>query len=139
MSNHQQGIENTDTHEKRFLTRLSEYREFIAILVFFTLGLMWIYGFFATKKQLAELKCLMTHNISMIDSQMQSTFVLDDLTANGIEQEKLAAENDLSNGDKARLVRLRNEAEVLKERLKKAHQEYEDCLDFLRSDGCQSK
>ena len=32
------------------LSRLREYKEFIGIRVFFVAGILWIYGFFATKE-----------------------------------------------------------------------------------------
>jgi hypothetical protein len=41
----------TTTGERKFLDILKEYKELIAILVFFLGGVLWMFGYFATKQQ----------------------------------------------------------------------------------------
>jgi hypothetical protein len=52
----------TTTGERKFLDILKEYKELIAILVFFLGGVLWMFGYFATKQQLTELRCWMRAN-----------------------------------------------------------------------------
>ena len=61
------------------LDRLKQYKEFIAIMVFFIGGFLWIYGFFATKGQLNELQCLTNLNVAMIETRVKKKEFIDEI------------------------------------------------------------
>ncbi len=48
----EQGSKQGDTGTKGFLEVLKEWKEVIAIVVFFVSGVLWIFAFFATKTEL---------------------------------------------------------------------------------------
>ena len=75
MPNDKTKDKNASDGKNRFVTRLKEYKEFIAILVFFMGGFFWIYGFFATKDQVKVLQCLTNNNIALIECRMQKRFL----------------------------------------------------------------
>lgn len=70
---------------KSGLEKLIEYKEFVAILVFFAGGLFWIYGYFATKNQVDRLSCVMEQNIQMLRGKMEYQYFIDLLEENKSE------------------------------------------------------
>ena len=62
----------TTNGERKFLDILKEYKELIAVLVFFLGGVLWMFGYFATKKQLTELRCWMHANVEFVQGRMDA-------------------------------------------------------------------
>jgi hypothetical protein len=70
--------------DRKFLDTLKEYKELIAILVFFLGGVLWMFGYFATKQQLTELRCWMRANVEFVQARMDGAN-LSDLSVKNIE------------------------------------------------------
>lgn len=51
---------------------LKDYKELIGFFVFFLVGILWAFAYFATKQQLVELKCLMISNITIVQGKMDA-------------------------------------------------------------------
>ena len=79
------------------LKTLSEYRELLTVIIFFVGGVLWVFGYFATKDQLKEVKCLMNANMDFIQGQMDSTNLSQILIQNLQEQRRLKS-NVSDNG-----------------------------------------
>lgn len=74
--------DSSTVNEQGFLDKLSEYKEFIAILIFFLGGFFWVFGFFATKKQVTDLTCVLEQNVQMLRGKMEYQFFNDLLEEN---------------------------------------------------------
>src|SRR5262245_7951462 len=81
---------------KSLLGTLKDYKEFIAILVFFIGGILWIFGYFATKKQLDELHCLMNANVDFIQGRMEAANLSQLMVQNIEELTPFANKTELS-------------------------------------------
>ena len=74
---------------------------------------MWIYGFFATKNQLEEYKCVTNTHITVIKSDMSKRFIDEEIVRKKIEYEDLSNQITLSNEGKKHKVRLDDEIKLL--------------------------
>ena len=125
-----------------FIQKLSEYREFIVILIFFIGGFLWIYEYFATRSQVGELNCLLRENINVVDGQMQTKFILESMKKNGLRYEKLLKlkeDNKLTLSEQEELIELKNEAKLLDEQLKKEQEKFRNSWQLLKANGCKNK
>ena len=125
--------------ETSFLSRLHEYKEFIALSVFFTGGVFWAYELFATKKLVSELKCTLNANIRMVDGESKIKFAQDALFRIGVEKEMLDSRAHLSVEDKERKVEIQMQENGYNEILSTIRKRYEDTKIQLRENNCQSK
>ena len=116
MSNHHAEVDGSPK-KTSWLDTLKEYKEFIAILVFFLAGLLWIFGYFATKKQLAVLHCTMVENLNFIKGQMDTTNLSQLMVQNLEEQSIVSDRRDLSPAEKAKLRKLEVAREELARKL----------------------
>ena len=124
------------TLSEDFLARLIQYKEFIVILVFFLGGVMWIYGYFATKKQLDEFKCFTNINMAILRNSMLGKNIQMELIAKKEELAEVEALKNPVNRDKKRKVRLGHDIELLREALKLKTTQLERALNKLREDPC---
>jgi hypothetical protein len=125
--------------ETGFIATLKEYKEFIAILVFFLAGVLWMVGYFATKKQLTELRCLMLANVEFIQNRMDSNN-LSDMSVKNIEE--LAVLNEkttLTSEEKAKRNRLEVAKNDLARKLAAADTASAHALNRLTSGQCSEK
>jgi len=122
---------------KGLLDTLKDYKELIAILVFFLGGVLWMFGYFATKKQLTELRCLMLTNVEFIQGSMDVAS-LSDLSLKNSED--LAALNDktttLTADEKARKRRLEIAKDEIARKVATAQSATERSMEKLRSGEC---
>lgn len=63
---------DNEQKSKSLLETIKEAKEFIAILVFFVGGVIWLYAAFATKRQVAGVRCLLGATIERIDNEAQA-------------------------------------------------------------------
>jgi len=128
----------------QFIVRLKQYKEFIAILVFFTGGFMWIYGFFATKSQVESVNdnvqvvhCLTNSSIILTETRMQKRFLLEELTQKSVELNNLLTKTDLSVAENRKLIILKAETDVIRENLMKANARHDEAYHNLKVAKCQ--
>ena len=119
-----------------FLTHLSGYKEFIAILVFFLGGAMWIYGFFATKQQLDEFVCVTNSHLSVLRESMRTDKLIEQLTSARMSLEKLYLLENLAEKEIKIKVSLEAKIEILKNNLQMANQNYENAIKKLEENRC---
>ena len=125
--------------ETGFIATLKEYKEFIAILVFFLAGVLWMVGYFATKKQLTELRCLVLANVEFIQNRMDVNN-LSDLTVKNIEElAALADKTTLTAEEKAKRNRLEVAKNELARKLAAAETQSARALNRLTSGQCSEK
>lgn len=136
-TNEENGGDDTSSSTTGLLPHLREYKEFIAILVFFLGGFFWIYGVFETKEQVRILQCLTNQNIGMIQARMQRGFFLNDLTKKAIEYDGLSRTEDRSAEENQRMIRLKTEIETIKTDLKMAQQRYDQSFHDLSHRTCE--
>lgn len=120
----------SEGNNNKLLNRLKEYKELITIIVFFISGFLWLYGYFATKDQLRIMKCIVNHQISMVESRIQKQDLLEQLINTIISLNDLPA-NDRSIDQKRACIRLTKKAEMLEENLKLVNVRYENSRHIL--------
>lgn len=107
---------------------LKEYKETIAILVFFIAGVLWIFGFFATKNEVKKLKHIVLtkvkieENYRLLDNIQRE---LDELTEEKIDLQKRELDlmnkkeqQDLESTEIEELLRIRNRLNLIESRTK---------------------
>jgi hypothetical protein len=125
--------------ERKFLDTLKAYKELIAILVFFLGGVLWMFGYFATQKQLTELRCWMVANVEFVQGRMDAAS-LSDLSVKNIED--LTALNEkatLSADERARKRRLEIANDEIARKLAAAESATVQALNKLTSGECSDK
>ncbi|WP_157973675.1 hypothetical protein [Tropicimonas sp. IMCC34043] len=123
----------------QLLGRLKDYKEFVAILVFFLGGLLWVYGVFATQKQVDQIKCLLNTNISLIHNQTQSRFLLQELTSKQLSLAEVIERGNAGTphrGDRRLALQLETEIDLLKDKVKDAEDASAESLDLLKKSAC---
>jgi hypothetical protein len=81
---------------KRLISLLNEYKELITTVVFFVGGILWVFGYFATKEELRQfretsstqhkiLNCLLEQHVRLLGAKQILSSLRDDLT--GLEEE----------------------------------------------------
>ena len=130
------------------LVRLKEYKEIIGITVFFLAGLMWIYGFFATKDQLKVQKCISDTSVMMLEGKMDIEFKMDKYAQTSMELINKIEKDGTSNEEdsvgigldqettKAR-IRLSKELELLGNEINEAKAKFDEALYILKTYKCQ--
>jgi len=134
-----------DTSEKRktweaLLKRLNEYKELLGLIVFIVGGMLWAFGYFATKSQFAELKCFSKNSIivnretvrlrDIDESVVEKSRRLEEL----VELQKLGNSTDKQKIERSRVERdlkkLEDSQKGLRESLSKAQSKLEnsDCM-----------
>lgn len=114
------------------LTKLKQYKEIIAIIVFFLSGVAWIYGSFATKKQVDRLECFTNLNITLVRS-MQDYEELSSKMQRLIQQLQLMSEGNnpmVTSDNKTKLEMERDKTIQLRNH---ALNDYHDALKKLES------
>lgn len=119
-----------------FLNRLKEYKEFIAIVLFFLAGFLWIYGYFATKEQLSEVRCLMDANITLLSGQVQSNVLAQQLLKNKEMQLTIIDESKTNLIAQQRLLDLQQGEKRLERQIFKETEQVSVALAKLRSANC---
>lgn len=134
-----QGEQNHGPAKPGFLTRLMDYKEFVAILVFFIGGAMWIWGYFATKSQLDDLHCLMNANVTLIQGKMDAASIsqtmVDNVKAASLLKQKASA-GPLTPAELDQQTRLKLVADELSAKLTAANAKATQALDSLRRGDC---
>jgi hypothetical protein len=124
------------TGERKFLDIVKEYKELIAILVFFLGGVLWMFGYFATKQQLTELRCWMRANVEFVQGRMDAAN-LSDLSVKNIEDlTALSEKATLSADEKARKHRLEMAKDEIARKLAAAESTSVGAMKKLTSGQC---
>jgi hypothetical protein len=121
---------------KGLLDTLKDYKELIAILVFFLGGVLWMFGYFATKKQLTELRCLMLTNVEFIQGSMDVASLSDLSLKNSEDLTALNDKTTLTADEKARKLRLEMAKDEIARKIATAQSTTERSMEKLRSGEC---
>jgi hypothetical protein len=132
-------LKTSSKKEKGFLDTVKEYKEFIAILIFFAAGVLWMVGYFATKKQLTELRCLLLANVEFIQNRMDSNNLSDLSVKNFEDLAVLAEKTTLTADEKAKRNRLEVTKSDLARKLAAADTASAQALNKLTSGQCVEK
>jgi hypothetical protein len=73
----------------KFLAKLKEYKELIALIMFFVGGIIWLYAAFATKSYVASIRCLLGATIERVDNEAQSRVHEGDIVLHNARIEEL--------------------------------------------------
>lgn len=121
-----------------FLTRLKEYKEFIAIIAFFMGGIMWIYGFFATKNEVKVLRCLMNNQIILIEARINKKFLPAELARMKAELAMLEKYPSDDPFFKQGIYFAKTNIDLTEKALSDCERKYQQSLDILSTNQCQS-
>lgn len=117
---------------------LKEFKELLAVLIFFFGGALWIFGYFATKSQIKELYCIMNANVDFIQGRLEAGSLSDLLVDNYKELKAFDVGQVLSDDDAEKVSRLELAAAELTRKLSNADTSTADALNRLRSGECST-
>jgi hypothetical protein len=69
----------------RFAEFLKEYKELIAAIGFFAGGILWVFGYFATKEEVRILNCLLTQHVKLLEGRQDQQTASNELADVRIE------------------------------------------------------
>ena len=133
------GESDDGTKSASFLQRLKEYKEFIAILVFFFGGVLWILGYFATKKQVDDLRCLLNANVDFIQGKIDAASLSQLLIQNLEQTNVIASKTTLTSEEIQKRIQLETGTKDISRQLALAQDASTQALDKLRKGGCSSQ
>lgn len=128
------------------------YKEFVAILVFFVSGFLWLHTTFARKDELSrEIKaptaaiykdlCLLQKNVEILNAQLHSKLLLDDILAIEAELRTLSLSNVRAGPDEihTQIIRRKQiQVDISLKRLEESRENESRLLDHLRLDYCEN-
>lgn len=127
-----------------FVKWLNDYKELLSVIIFFIGGFLWVYGVFATKEQIKELKCLMNANITIINSQIDesalSQLLIENLQEQSKQKQRLPG-NDVDQGkfndvDQRKFAQLAAAALDIQNKLQRATGLRAEASQKLRANEC---
>ncbi|RWO49230.1 hypothetical protein [Mesorhizobium sp.] len=75
---------------------LRDFKEVVAIVIFFVGGVIWLYAAFATKQYVAEVKCLLGATIERIDNEAQAKTFQAEIIEHSIRLERMQSDGPTS-------------------------------------------
>jgi hypothetical protein len=128
----------SSAHDARnaFLQWLNSYKELVSVVVFFLGGFLWVYGVFATKEQIKELKCVLNANVDMLNAQFEESSISQLLIENLQEKEKFTDIREPSDGDRKKAAQLITANIDLQKKLERATALRAETTKKLRSHQC---
>jgi len=123
--------------KRDFIAHLKQYKEFIAILVFFVGGFMWIFAYFATKESVDEVRCIADNIIILVDSRMEQDVFTKNLAKKGLEHKKLSEQANLSKEEKdIKLTTVDAELHVIRKNLNMTMEKHDKAHHILKMKKC---
>jgi hypothetical protein len=119
-----------------FLKPVNEYKELIALLLFFLGGAFWIFDYFATKHQVKQLQCLLNANIGFIQGRMDSGSLSQILVENLRESASLDMKQTLTAEETLKRNQLRTAASDIGRKIADADGATAQALSKLKSGDC---
>lgn len=120
-----------------FVKKVGEYKEFVALVVFFLGGIFWAFAYFATKAQLKEIQCIMNANMNFIQGKMDSSslsqLMLDNLKASAALEKTGLTPEEIVKSNQLKLA-----ATEIARKLADADNATAKALDKLKSGDCLS-
>jgi hypothetical protein len=121
------------------LKTLGEYKELIAVIVFFITGCLWLFGYFATKQQLKTLQCLMNTNMAIIQGKMDSASLSQLMVQNLQESMSLEGKQNLTPAEMLKQSQLKTGLNDISRKLADADTTTAKALNKLVSGECLSE
>ena len=125
--------------EKASMTKgldvLKEYKEIITVMVFFLAGSLWVFGYFATKDQLREMRCVTNANMEFLQGNMNSK-TLSELLLKNMEHQAKLKRMPVTAPERHSLVRLDLAANDLNFKLAAATKLSSNAMSILKSGKC---
>lgn len=121
------------------LDNIREFKELIAVIVFFIAGALWVFGYFATKDQLSTLHCITNANMEFLQGQMDSNNLSQMLMKNMQEQHRIRTTTPEGSPDRVALIQLDIAAKDLAQKNSMANKMKTDALKVLKSGKCNGE
>lgn len=138
----------TERPLEKFLTLLKEYKELATALAFFAGGILWIFGYFATKDEVHALRdatstqnkilnCLLQTHVRLLQGEQEAKSYRDDLTYIMEELRKLNPGNSQVSGDVIReIVKLEQQRDEDTKKLNDADRAITEANEVIRFEKC---
>jgi hypothetical protein len=125
-----------ESNKSGFIAKLGEYKEFLALLIFFLGGVFWIFAYFATKEQLKTVQCLMNSNFAVIQGKLDSSSLSQLLVQNLEDTAALDRKPNLTAAEAVKRKQLKTAANDISRRLTEADTATTKALNKLKSGDC---
>jgi peptidoglycan hydrolase CwlO-like protein len=130
------GAKNTARH---FMEVLAQYKELIAIMVFFVATGSGVMSYFATKEQVRVAKCLIYANLEITQYQLQFKMASDDRHQLDQEETRLSALEKRSADDTTKIHDLDESIAGAKRRIQSAEKKIEEDESKIRLNKCEDE
>ena len=132
-----------------FVALIKEYKELIATIAFFVGGVLWIFGYFATKEELRvfrdtasiqnkTLHCLLQKHVQLLEGKHKRKLSLDELVAILEDIQKHAPTSiQISENDIKKITRLEQQKEEVRTRIAAAERDVSEATNALMYRECE--
>jgi len=134
---------------EKAIALMKEYKELAATIVFFAGGVLWIFGYFATKEELRTfretasdqnktLHCLLQKHVQLLGGKQILKTSSDDLAALQEEiRRQTPSSVQFSDSDVRKIVRLEQQRDEIKSNIAFAEKEISDATKAIMSRMCE--
>jgi hypothetical protein len=126
----------------RFVEKVKNLKELIAMTVLLVSGFIWAVNYVATKAQVAEIRCMLQAQIDLLRSQTDLSIIAREMLDSGVRLEEIGRHRDKSgkfdNADLKTYTQLTLELDVLKKRRSDAETARRDLESKLQRNGCST-
>lgn len=123
--------------KKTWLERVKDFKELVAILIFFGGGGIWLYNYFATKDQLNQFRCLAMTHLDILRKEKKMERLMVELTE--LDEKRKAAERIPDTPSKTReLVQASAKAELIRKDMMDTSAEIGKANDVLQKNLCST-
>jgi hypothetical protein len=132
-----------------FVALIKEYKELIATIVFFVGGVLWIFGYFATKEELRGfreaastqnkvLHCLLEKHVQLLEGKQKWKLSSDELmTVQEDIRKQVPTSAQFSENDIRKSVRLEQQREEIRTRISSAEKEITEATNAIMYRECE--
>ena len=119
-----------------FVKTLLEYKEIVAALLVFSGAIGGALTYFATRQQLDETRCLLRHNVIMIEGRMDAANLSQLLVQNLEETVALEGKGPLTGSEAVKHTQLKAAAVQIGQKLADANNKVAEALEKLKTGEC---
>jgi hypothetical protein len=133
----------------KFIAFVKEYKELVATIAFFVGGVLWVFGYFATKEEFRvlreatsdhnkQLNCLLKNHVKLLAGRHTLKVSYDDLMAVQEEIRKQTASGlQFSENDIKKTVKLEHQRDELKDNIASAEKDISEASAVITYRECE--
>lgn len=109
-----------------FIRLFKNYKELVAIITFFTGGVFWLHGYFATKNHVKIVNRMVNNQISMVENRIYRKILFDSFNTKLLKLSEIAGVGEKTGEQKKTCHQLQEEVNLIRKNLELANEKYEN-------------